>query len=76
MGHTVQRAWRNRGEVIYGGRMERVWDYPRPPAVRACDRRVRVEWAGEVLADSMKALRVLETSHPPTIRPRMYAWTC
>jgi uncharacterized protein (DUF427 family) len=53
--------------VVYGGRVERVWDYPRPPAVRACDRRVRVEWAGEVLADSSRALRVLETSHPPTI---------
>ena len=27
----------------------------------------RVEWAGEVLADSIHALRVPETSHPPTI---------
>jgi hypothetical protein len=44
-----------------------VWDYPRPPAVTPCDRRVRVEWAGEVLADSINAPRVLETSHPPTI---------
>jgi len=47
--------------------MERVWEYPRPPAVSPCKRRVRVEWAGEVLADSTAALRVLETSHPPTI---------
>ncbi len=47
--------------------MERVWDYPRPPAVVACGHRVRVELAGEVLADSSAALRVLETSHPPTI---------
>ncbi len=47
--------------------MERVWDYPRPPAVVPCKRRVRVELAGEVLADSTLALRVLETSHPPTI---------
>jgi uncharacterized protein (DUF427 family) len=46
---------------------ERVWDYPRPPAVVPCDRRVRVELAGELLADSTAALRVLETSHPPTI---------
>lgn len=53
--------------TVYGGLVERVWDYPRPPAVRPCDRRVRVEWAGEVLADSTHALRVLETSHPPTI---------
>ncbi len=44
-----------------------MWDYPRPPAVKPCDRRVRVEWAGEVIADSIHALRVLETSHPPTI---------
>ena len=47
--------------------MERVWDYPRPPAVVACERRVRVELGGELLADSTQALRVLETSHPPTI---------
>jgi uncharacterized protein (DUF427 family) len=46
---------------------ERVWDYPRPPAVVACGRRVRVELDGAVLADSTAALRVLETSHPPTI---------
>ena len=47
--------------------MERVWDYPRPPALGPCVRRVRIELCGEVLADSMHALRVLETSHPPTI---------
>ncbi len=47
--------------------MERVWDYPRPPALVPCERRVRVELAGEVIADSTRALRVLETSHPPTI---------
>jgi uncharacterized protein (DUF427 family) len=47
--------------------MERVWDYPRPPAVVPCQRRVRIELGGELLADSSHALRVLETSHPPTI---------
>lgn len=47
--------------------MERVWDYPRPPAVTECHSRVRVELAGEVLAESTRALRVLETSHPPTV---------
>lgn len=47
--------------------MECVWDYPRPPAVAPCVRRVRLELAGEVLADSVRALRVLETSHPPTV---------
>jgi uncharacterized protein (DUF427 family) len=44
-----------------------VWDFPRPPAVVACERRVRVEVAGVVVADSVQALSVLETSHPPTI---------
>ena len=47
--------------------MERVWDYPRPPAVASCDRAVRVVLGGIELADSARALRVLETSHPPTI---------
>ena len=47
--------------------MERVWDYPRPPAVVPCERRVRIELGGETIADSTGALRVLETSHPPTI---------
>ena len=44
-----------------------MWEYPRPPAVVPCQHRVRVELDGEVLADSTRALRVLETSHPPTV---------
>ena len=47
--------------------VERVSEYPRPPALVQCERRVRVELGGEVLADSTAALRVLETTHPPTI---------
>jgi uncharacterized protein (DUF427 family) len=47
--------------------MERVWDYPRPPAIDPCRRRVRVQLGGAPVADSTRALRVLETSHPPTI---------
>ena len=47
--------------------MESVWGYPRPPVVVPCRRRVRVELGGEILADSVRALRVLETSHPPTV---------
>jgi uncharacterized protein (DUF427 family) len=45
--------------------MESVWDYPRPPRVEQSARRVRVEFAGEVIADTTRARRVLETSHPP-----------
>lgn len=47
--------------------MEDVWQYPRPPAVVPCERRVVVTCGGEVVADSTRALRVLETSHPPAI---------
>ena len=47
--------------------MERVWDYPRPPVIAPCARRVRVEVADTVLGESAAALRVLETSHPPTV---------
>ncbi len=46
---------------------ESVWDFPRPPRLERCTRRVRIEFGGELLADSVDALRVLETSHPPTI---------
>jgi len=47
--------------------MESVWDYPRPPAVTRCERTVRIELGGVVIAESGRALRVLETSHPPTL---------
>jgi uncharacterized protein (DUF427 family) len=47
--------------------MENVWDYPRPPALVPCERRVRIILGGETVADSTRALRVLETSHPPGI---------
>ena len=42
-------------------------DYPRPPRVEPCVGRVRVEHAGVTIADSTRAKRVLETTHPPTI---------
>jgi uncharacterized protein (DUF427 family) len=45
---------------------ESVWDYPRPPALVPDARRVQV-WLGSVcVADTVRALRVLETAHPPT----------
>jgi uncharacterized protein (DUF427 family) len=47
--------------------VENVWDYPRPPALVPCEPRVRIELGGVVIADSGRALRILETSHPPTI---------
>ncbi len=47
--------------------MESVWDYPRPPRVEPCLRRARVELGGVTVADSERALRVLETSQAPGI---------
>lgn len=46
--------------------IESVWDYPRPPRVEPSDERVIVTLGGERIAQSRSALRVLETSHPPT----------
>lgn len=46
---------------------ESVWDYPRPPRVEPVGMPVRIELGGRVVAASANALRVLETSHPPTI---------
>jgi len=44
---------------------ESVWDYPRPPRVEVSQRRIRVIVDGTTVADSRRAVRVLETSHPP-----------
>jgi uncharacterized protein (DUF427 family) len=44
---------------------ESVWEYPRPPRLEASTRRIRVVFNGVTLAETTRALRVLETSHPP-----------
>lgn len=46
-------------------RLESVWDYPRPPVVRADSRSVRVANGDQTIAESTRSVRVLETSHPP-----------
>jgi uncharacterized protein (DUF427 family) len=46
---------------------ESVWDYPRPPRIEPLDRHVRVVLGGETIAESDRAVRVLETASPPTI---------
>jgi uncharacterized protein (DUF427 family) len=48
-----------------GPGQESVWDYPRPPRLEPTHSRVEVEFGGVVIADSTRALRVLETSQPP-----------
>jgi uncharacterized protein (DUF427 family) len=44
---------------------ESVWDYPRPPRVELTSKRVEVVFNGIVIASTVRAIRVLETSHPP-----------
>lgn len=44
---------------------ESAWDYPRPPRLERTHKPIRVDFAGEVLAQTVRAYRVLETSHPP-----------
>ena len=45
---------------------ESVWDYPRPPRIEVVPQLIRIEFAGHTIANSSRALRVLETSHPPS----------
>ena len=45
---------------------ESVWDYPRPPRVEPAGEAVVVVLGGVEICRTTAALRVLETSHPPT----------
>ena len=49
-----------------GPGQESVWDYPRPPALEPSGRQLRIAHRGIVIAETVRALRTLETSHPPT----------
>jgi uncharacterized protein (DUF427 family) len=53
------------GRIEPGPGQESVWDYPRPPIVVPSNRRVRIEHAGSVVADSTRAIRILETAGAP-----------
>lgn len=51
--------------ICPGDGQESVWDYPRPPRREDFDGRIRVVFGGTVIADTHRAICVLETSHPP-----------
>jgi uncharacterized protein (DUF427 family) len=67
----LREKWRNvkreRPEHIEtpGPGQESVWDYPRPPKVEPVTEKIRVEFAGVVLAETENAYRVLETAGAP-----------
>lgn len=52
--------------TVPGPGQESVWDYPRPPLLEKVSDKLRVVFAGETIAETEAAYRVLETSHPPT----------
>jgi uncharacterized protein (DUF427 family) len=60
---TIHRSIARRHPV--GPGQESVWDYPRPPSAEVTGRHVLVEVGGQVLAETRRAIRVCETSHPP-----------
>lgn len=48
-----------------GPGQESVWDYPRPPRLEDVSKHIRIVFNKQVIADTNRAKRVLETSHPP-----------
>ncbi|MEO7572721.1 MAG: DUF427 domain-containing protein [Acidimicrobiales bacterium] len=48
-----------------GPGQESVWDYPRPPRLERSARHLIIALAGETVAETTRAHRVLETSQPP-----------
>ena len=51
--------------VTPGPAQESVWDYPRPPRLEPSSRHVRVEFGGMAVAETSRAVRVLETAGAP-----------
>lgn len=68
----AREQWQWRGQdrpafaVVPGPGQESVWDYPRPPRLEAEAREVVVSWDGVEVARTRRAVRTLETAHPPS----------
>lgn len=56
----------SRHRIPPGPDQESVWDYPRPPRIEAFDGTLQIYALGELIAQTRKAFRILETSHPPS----------
>lgn len=52
-------------KVEPGPGQESVWDYPRPPRWERTEKRIQIQFNNVQIADTRRAIRVLETSHPP-----------
>lgn len=62
---TLKRS-RPASVQVPGPGQESVWDYPRPPRLEPVSQRIRIEFAGQTIADTSRANRVCETASPPT----------
>jgi uncharacterized protein (DUF427 family) len=51
--------------ITPGPGQESVWDYPRPPRWEPTEKQVQVIFNGIQIVETRRAIRVLETSHPP-----------
>src|SRR5438105_4898666 len=54
-----------RKRIEPGPGQESLWDYPRPPRLEQSNKHIQVIFNGVVIADTRRAKRILETSHPP-----------
>jgi uncharacterized protein (DUF427 family) len=52
--------------VVPGPGQTSVWDFPRPPQIALDAREVVIRWGDVEVARTRRAVRVLETSHPPS----------
>jgi len=49
-----------------GPGQESVWSFPRPAIAQPCQRHLKIVHRGVTIADTRRAIRTLETSHPPS----------
>ena len=69
---AARAQWRWRGNerppfaTTPGPGQESVWDYPRPPVLAQDTREVVIRWGDREVARTVRAIRVLETAHPPS----------
>jgi uncharacterized protein (DUF427 family) len=69
---AARSHWHWRGQarppfaVAPNDRQESAWDYPRPPRLEIDTREVVIRWGTLVVARSVRAIRALETAHPPS----------